>query len=365
MPSDIASAINPKNTDDDAEEEEKEKETILRELYWDRIVIYLSTAIIALAGLDILTELLRGGSGVICLIPSQLNATDNEIAFANSFCGQSVPVTQFLPIIVLGQGVLIGAWHFFWKSSFSNELHLFLSYAQDLDKFGDDVTGDYLPKNQVIVAKMVGEFSKYSRRGVFTWYQVKLFLQFFTTLGFFFFTLFFFTNFDVDFSCPDNVMDPSWPFPGTQVICILSTLSLFSVVRIFDLALLGLVVLTLIWGILWTFSKHCYVLGARNIALFAFNSGISGDLFVSYSAIRNPSVFYRNVFLKKGRIWRELKLRFFAPRIETDLDFLLTLLYRTDSSLGQSFREGQVRADCQTMEEMENDILLSGKECKY
>lgn len=71
--------VNPQDLDDTGgEEEETELSYALKELFWDKIVIFLTTAIIGLSAVDILTELLRGGSGIVCFVPDELNLTEGQ-----------------------------------------------------------------------------------------------------------------------------------------------------------------------------------------------------------------------------------------------------------------------------------------------
>lgn len=86
--------VNPQDLDDTGgEEEETELSYALKELFWDKIVVFLTTAIIGLSAVDILTELLRGGSGIVCFVPDELNLTEGQEDYVNSYCAQSVPDT--------------------------------------------------------------------------------------------------------------------------------------------------------------------------------------------------------------------------------------------------------------------------------
>ena len=343
---------------DDQDDTKEEGSPVLRDLFWDKAVVFLSSAIVALTAVDILTELLRGGSDIVCFLPAELNVSDGQEEFANSYCGRSVPDTQYLPIFVLIHGVLIATWHYIWRSSFSRELSLFLSFAKDLSKYWEEGSGSYPIKNLLIVSKMESEFSTFNKRELFTYYQLKLIAQLLTALVSLFVTAFLFTEFDIEFTCPrDGVEMLSWPFPGHVVTCIFTSLRLFALVRVFDLLLLVFIVLVLVWGLLWSVWRHPNELGYKNIALFSFATGLDPAFFVPRPMFLNMADLCRGIFSR--RILQELKLRFLIPRITTDLQFLLMLLYRSESSLAYSFKEGQVLAEQKALVNIEHQVLSS------
>ena len=341
MAKELSAGVDPSSLDDGGEGEDQRDGEGLRDLFWDKVVLFLASAIVALTAVDILTELLRGGSDIVCYFPTDLDVSEGQEAFANSYCAQSVPDTQYLPIFVLIHGILIAIWHYIWKSSSSGQLHLFMALASELSKLNDETTGAYPQRNLVIVKKLESEFSTYNRRNIFTWYQLKLLVQLVVAVASLLVTALVFTEFDVDFSCPSPGMDSSsWPFPGENVTCIFTSLRLFALVRVFDIVLLAFIVLALLWGLLWTVWRHPNELGHKNVALFSFSTGLHSSYFLPRPMFLNPGAFCRGICSR--RILQELELRFFAPRISTDLEFLLILLFRTDSSLAHSFREGQI-----------------------
>lgn len=320
-------------------------------------MLFLSSAIVALTAVDILTELLRGGSDIVCYLPEELNVSGGQEAFTNSFCAQSVPDTQYLPIFVLIHGVLIAIWHYIWKSNFSGELSLFLSLASELSKLNDETTGSYPPKNLVIIKKLESKFSSYDRRSLFTWYQLKLLAQFLTAVISLLSSAFIFTEFGVHFLCPRQGTDTSsWPFPGQTVTCIFTSLRLFALVRVFDILLLVFILIALLWGLLWSVWRHPQELGYRNVAVFSFSTGLQGAFFVSRPMLLNPAALFRGICSR--HVFQELKLRFLTPHITTDLEFLLLLLYRTESSLAHSFKEGQVLAEYRALVDMDHQAVL-------
>ena len=357
----VSGGVDPSALDDeggDAEEEVGRGDgPLLRDFFWDKVVLFLSSAIVALTAVDILTELLRGGSDIVCFLPAEFNVSEGQEAFTNSFCAQSIPDTQYLPIFVLIHGVLIAAWHYIWKSSFSADLNLFLSLAAELSKLDDEATGSYPARNLALISKLESEFRPYNRRQIFTYYQLKLLVQLLTALASLLSSVFVFTEFDVNFTCPRSGVDmATWPFPGEVVNCIFVSLRLFALVRVFDILLLVFIMLVLVWGLAWSVWRHPHQLGYRNMALFSFTTGIHSSFFVPRPMLLNPAAFCRGFFSR--RILQELQLRFLTPSIVTDLDFLLLVLYRTESSLAHSFREGQILMELKTLMDTDQQIVL-------
>lgn len=356
MAKDLAGGVDPSSLDDAGEGDDQKEGEVLRDLFWDKVVLYLSSAIVALTAVDILTELLRGGSDIVCYLPTDLNVSEGQESFTNSYCAQSVPDTQYLPIFVLIHGILIAIWHYIWKSSFTSQLNLFMTLASELSRLNDETTGGYPPRNLAIIRKLESKFSAYGRRDIFTWYQLKLCLQLLVALASLLTTAFVFTEFDVDFQCPrDGLNNDSWPFPGQQVTCIFTSLRLFALVRVFDILLLTFIVVVLVWGLLWSIWRHPHELGHKNVALFSFSSGLPASYFVPRPTLLNPVAFWRGICSR--RILQELKLRFLVPRITTDLEFLLILLFRSDSSLAHSFKEGQILMHYAALVDMDREVV--------
>jgi hypothetical protein len=356
----LAGGVNPAELDEEDEVEEGGRGgdgPPVRDFFWDKVVLFLCSAIVALTAVDILTELLRGGSDIVCFIPEEFNVSEGQEAFTNSFCAQSIPDTQYLPIFVLIHGVLIAAWHYIWRSSISADLSLFLSLASELSKLDDETTGSYPPRNLVIISKLQSKFNPYNRRQIFTYYQLKLLAQLVTALVSLLSSLFIFTEFDVNFTCPSQGSDiASWPFPGEIVSCIFVSLRLFALVRVFDIFLLVNIMLMLIWGLIWSLWRHPHQLGYKNVSLFSFTTGLHSSFFVPRPMFLNPASFCRGFF--SHRILQEFRLRFLTPSIATDLDFLLMVLYKSESSLAHSFREGQVLMELKTLVDVDQQIVL-------
>ena len=88
-------------------------------------------------------------------------------------------------------------------------------------------------------------------------------------------------------------------------------------------------------GLFWCFKRHTNALGYKEIALFAFTSCLRPDDYVYEHFVKQP----------------------FSPRINNDLDFLLTRLFRADSGHGQVFKDLQVYKELKRLVGMDHELL--------
>lgn len=105
------------NQNSEAESESKSEATRPRieqkDFFWDQLVFYIGSAILALTALDISVEFLRGSRGVICF-PENGSFTRDQVAFINSYCAQSLPLAEYFPIFIIVQGILLLAPQYLW-----------------------------------------------------------------------------------------------------------------------------------------------------------------------------------------------------------------------------------------------------------
>lgn len=359
-------SADPKDLSDEADSEDT---LVSHELFWDKAVLFLATVITALTAVDFLSEIFRGDTEAVCFVPEELNATESQDRFIQNFCSQNIRKIQYLPVFVLIHGFLIGALHYVWKSSFNNQFSYFFTHAKALCPFKDDDTGEYPYKNIVIIKKLQLKFSVYNRYRVLGWYRLKLVTQLCIALASFIVSFVVFAeNFDSEFDCPSAQNSGAWPYEGTTVKCISTSAQLFWLVRLVDIILLALVMVMLVWGILWmTLWPYPKELNYKQAALFAFTTGVEGTFYISKSILFYLGTTYLNVFRWIGRKIRDcFPRRFqtqveppFVPRISTDLHFFLLLLYRTDSSLGHAFYEGQVYLELKALKELDQWLIKS------
>ena len=351
------------------EEEESETTLVSHELFWDKAVLFLATVITALTAVDFLSEIFRGESGAVCFVPEELNATESQDRFVQNFCSRNIRKIQYLPIFVLIHGFLIGAFHFVWKSSFSNQFSYFFTHAKFLCPFKDEETGEYPYKNVVIIKKLQQKFAVYNRYRVLGWYRVKLVVQLLiAVVSVITSSTYFAENFDMEFTCPPAGKTGAWPYENTTVNCISTSVQLFWLIRLVDFILLILVIGMLLWGIFWmTLWPHPKELNSKQAALFAFTTSVDNSFYVSKSTLHYLGVTLANAFKWLADKFRKMFqnssqndiVLSFVPRISTDLHFFLLLLYRTDSSLGHTFYEGQVYLEYKALTELDQWLIKS------
>ncbi len=319
-----------------------------REFFWDSITLYIVGVIISLAAIDVLTEFIRG-TELSCLVPQQQEPREEEESgsvsesFINNYCAASVSRSEFFPAFITVHGILIAIPHYLWANHYGGNFEFFFSLMRDMSRVRSEETGDYPDKNYIILTQLRKAFSTYRENWMFVLYAIKLTLQLIITLTGFFAATFFFHDFSDVFLCPRDFNSSStshlyWPLEE-QVPCVFTSMRLFAAIRIADLILLTILILSFSWSLIWCGSTHPTELGSDGVASFCFQSSMSPNHYVSrfplnfcYTSIKRfLRVFFTSVpFCGSG------------PHISTNLDFLVLKLFRTDSGLGYVFREMQV-----------------------
>ena len=286
-------------------------------LFWDQIIKYATSAMIALTLLDLLSSI-RGDS-VQCMTPS--NFSRDQGAFINSYCTQFTPPTDFFPFYLVAQAILIFGVHFLWYSWFSGKFHHFLALATSLDRIKDNKTGDYSLRNFVLSRTLLKSFQ--NSKSIYLSYIGKLLLQFlFAALSLYFhFNDKIFGYYSAPFVCPRNNTDipKTWPIGTYRVPCVLTSLVLLVAIRWLNVVLLAGVIFAVMYGLLWCLWDHRSRLNWLMVARFSFESSLPSSLYV-------PKV---------------LRLRYFNRRycckyrIRNDFQFLFLKLYREDAGHAQ------------------------------
>ncbi len=381
-------------------EKKKESSSIQpKEFFWDQFLKYIASAILALTVLNVTVEFLRGG-GVSCFPPSDnghITAQDLEgkmlyefgrgqTSYINNYCARSVPKTEYFPIYILVHGLLLFVPHYIWSALHNGDFDSFFSIVDKLDRLRDK-SGEYDTKNFNLVTKLELE---YSGRRIYYTYILKLILQLVVCIGSIFFSAWYFLDCDFTFSfcCPDNNsctvseevnntcpvnitgrIPPGWPLV-INVPCVFTNLRILNLVRYADFFLLGIAIVLVLFGLLWCCIRHTEQLGHEAIAKFSFHSCLNAD----FHSFPSPVFWPVYKFCKKSstvnetsgsaaqlsskRMYTRQKLikyfwpfthypqlhlpNFFSPRILNDLDFLLLMLFRADTSHGQVFKNIQV-----------------------
>ena len=317
-----------------------------RDFFWDSVVLYLVSVILALSAVDVLTEFIRG-SGVACDVPD-----GTSTVYVNNFCSGSLPVTEFVPAFIFIHGLVIAIPHYLWTAHYGGYFDYFFSAVSAMDQLREEDTGEYSLKNRNIIRQLQSAFSTYGRNFVFYLYIGKLLTQLVLAAGSFILSILYFTDFDIVFPCPrnNNTADPIWPLP-VQVNCVFTSLKLLYWIRVADVFLIALIVLSIMWGLLWCASGHSTELGAKDIARFTFQSGLVPDFYVPYVPV--PQLCRRCLF----SVFTSIPWPFKPPWISTDLDFLLLKLYRTNAGTGRTFKEVQIDMALQRMMDEDQQVV--------
>lgn len=321
-----------------------------REFFWDSISLYVVGVILALAVIDVLTEFLRG-STISCVTTGE-EPWDRQVSetFINSYCSASLPRSEFFPAFIAVHAILIAIPHYLWANHYGGNFEFFFSQVREMDRIRDEDTGDFSDKNHIIVQQLTQAFTTYKQNWMFVLYAAKLAVQLLITIGGFLTAILFFDDFSNVFFCPRDFnatlqllegivgSDPFWPLPE-QATCVFTSMRLFAVIRVADLILLTLLILSFTWSLIWCGSTHPTELGTSRVASFCFQSSMSPGYYVPSF----PFTFCSDSFKKIFRaLFTSIPFCGAGPRIGNNLDFLVLKLFRTDSGLGFVFKEMQV-----------------------
>lgn len=324
--------------------DEEGKPLAPREFFWDSIVIYVVSSIIALASVETISEFIRG-SQVNCLIANETES-DVQTNYVNSFCSSSLPPSQYFTVFLVVHAILMVVPHYLWLNLYGAKFEYFFQLAPTLDRLREESSGDYSKKNALIFEQLEMSFSR--GKWMFRLYVGKLVLQWLFSVVGLIGIIFFFTDFNVTFDCPRSLaetLEPFWPLPGKQAICVFTSLRLISVIRIADIILVSLVVLGLGFGFIWCFSPHTAALGSDTIAKFSFYSSL------------HPEHYHSKTFPIYSTNRRCPRCCIIYPRISTDLDFMMVKLFRTDGGLGRVMKSVQISKKIKELNDAESRRL--------
>ena len=293
-----------------------------KDFFWDDIIKYATSAMVALTLLDILATFL--GDTVHCMTPS--NFTRDQGAFLNNYCSQYTPPTDYFPFYLVVQVTVIFGLHFLWYSWFSGKFRYFLALATSLDRHREAKTGDYSLNNFVKSRALVNTYEGSTL--MYRTYLLKLLAQFvFSAFSIYFnFDHRIFGRYDVPFECPpdEEGIPSTWPIADTRVDCVLSSLVVLEAFRYLNVILLVCIFVSVLCGFVWCLWSHCTKLNWVLVARFSFDSGLP------------PSTY-----VPKRRISRyNFKKSYFREyRIKNDFDFLFLKLFREDAGHAKVLRE--------------------------
>ena len=367
-----------------------------KDFYWDQILFYLVSAILGLSFLDISVEFFRD-SIIKCYI-ADTAATRDQVAYFNNYCYGSLPDSQYYLIFILISALIIIAPHYLWTSYFGAYFDFFFDLAKKLHRLRDTNTGEYSPYNFQLVKKLEQKFSS-SNPWMFRWYKLKLLAQLGVCIIVQAVNAFYFNaeDFDESFPCPTDTSllnTTVWPLPD-QLTCVYNSLTLLYFLRNTALGLVTAAIVVCIIGLVWCYARHTTELGAKDIAAFCDVSclppeeytfpstlNILGRIFPCGKERSLESIYFNEHNFHKLKIrcksvdggiikvdlndeidyeklievdkHEEDKKRkssccpcfkAITPRINTDLDFLVTRLFYANSGCGQVFKDIQTQKE--------------------
>ena len=317
---------------------------VQRELFWDKLTTFITSVLFGLATLNLFTQLLPRDSGIACDFSGQPedNISEATVDFILGLCSRQLAPFNFLPVVIIVQGVLIAGPHFVWKSTFTSQFDYFFSTVSSLVLQKNIRSGHYPYENRIIIQQLEASFTTYNTSNILLWYRIKLFLQFGIALIIEIISISVpLSTISIDtFDC--TLSGNAMLTIGTSTIkCILVTSRLFVLIWACDVTLIMLTVFLLLWGIIWSLFRHPSQLGHKDVASFSFNSGI-----LARYALPKP------LFTSQGQSI-DLKSRFFHPRIQNDLDFMLIFLFKANDGIGNVFKQGLVEIEMDRLYDIE------------
>jgi hypothetical protein len=104
------------------------------------------------------------------------------------------------------------------------------------------------------------------------------------------------------------------------ISCVYSSFRLYEQLKYINLSLLFFALVLIGYAICWCKTRHVEALGSKDVAQFAFLSGLRPTDYVEERFRSNP----------------------FEPNIKNDMDFLIMRLFRADPGHGYVFKNIQV-----------------------
>ena len=298
-----------------------------KDFFWDQAIKYLSSIMALLTVLDVTLQFFRGG-GPICMVPGTIEGRDNvtlevtrdQVAYINTLCQQSLSHAEYYPFFVLIQGVVLVAPHFIWEALFLGQFDFFFSIVQQLDRLRSRDTGKYRENNFEIVKKVEIQFDE---KIIFHFYILKLIIQVAVVIASTIVNEAVFQNsyFSFTYECSVSINPPpqGWLLPF-DVSCVYSSFRLYEQLKYINLSLLFFALVLIGYAICWCKTRHVEALGSKDVAQFAFLSGL------------RPTDYFEERFRSNP----------FEPNIKNDMDFLIMRLFRADPGHGYVFKDIQV-----------------------
>ena len=300
----MASVADPRKLEDKPSKQES-----LRNFFWDSIVLYAAFGIIGIAAVNTVIQFVQNVT-LSCNTPDTANVSADYI---NNYCYGEISYIRYITAFNVVIGTLIAGPHYLWLNLTADKFAFFVALSTKMNPTPNPETGSWSEENNVIV-EQIENFYRY-RRSVLVAYFVKVSSQFLLTALGLLLTILIFNDANGNFYCPrtfnSSTIQNFWPL-SHRVECTFVTLELLTIIRWIDVAFLAVIALGL-------------VLGGVNCLFYSQTMNETTEIAKFFLQSALPYEFYVSDLL------RSLKL------IKSDLDFLITGLFRGHGDLGVCF----------------------------
>ena len=290
-------------------EDNPSQQNTLRSFFWDSVVLYAAFAIIGIAAVNTVFQFVQNVT-LSCNTPDTANVSAEYI---NNYCYGEISYIRYITAFNVVIGTLIAGPHYLWLNVGAEKFAFFVVLTKNMDPTPNSETGSWSEENNVIV-EQVENFYRH-RHFVLVTYFVKVITQLlFAALGLLL-TILVFNDTNGNFYCPrtfnSSTIPNFWPL-NHRVECTFATLEALTIIRWIDVAFLAVITPGLIFG-----SVNCLFFGktideSTEIAKFFLKSAL-------------PYEFYAPCLLRSFTVTK------------SDLDFLVTGLFRGSGELGVTF----------------------------
>lgn len=255
--------------------------------------------------------------------------------YLNNFCSDSVPLTEYFPVFILAQGLLLVLPHFFWRNVFAGDFNSFTATILKIDRLHNYNYVEFSRKSYDLLQNLEHEFST---KRVIIGYLLKLIGQIVICVFSIIFSATVFRNYLFSFDCDVNI--PLGHVSGNQQLnatipCVYTNLRTLSIIRYIDYVLVVIAMVLLLCGLIWFFKRHTKELGIEEVVTFTFESFLPPSRYIF------PSLSCNTLF---------------RPRILCDLDFFVMKLFREDPHHGYVLRAIRIQKSLQQLCALEQGI---------
>lgn len=292
-------------------------QTPRREFFWDRLVWYAAFSILALAGVDAVSQVVQG-STLACNLHDVKTSAAADVSFITNYCYGELPPIKWLTVLNAVAAMFILAPHFLWLNLAYGKSIQFFTLANQLETVPSPKTGMWHMQNILLVKRME---RVHSSSFILIGYIVKVIVQLLFAVAALLIVIFAFRDGNANFYCPQQFENSTIPnfWPMTyQVECTFATLKSLLYLRWVDVFLLVVIVVGLFSALLnCTVLPHPNLVHPREVAEFMFRSSLD---------------------LKSYRPHLTWKC---GSQMSSDMDFQVAELIRASEDLANTFQTVQ------------------------